>query len=161
MNFFSSRSPACALRVASVLLALVLSPLLSRAAGVGLQPFNVDISQTSVSGLSSGGYMAVQLEVAYSSIVKGVGVIAAGPYFCAQGRTDIATTVCSCTALLPTLCKAGSNARDVPALIKITDQYALDGKIETTSSLASHKIFLFSAIRDTKVPRRVMNDLGT
>lgn len=35
-----------------------------------------------VSGLSSGGYMAVQLAVAYSSQVRGVGVFAGGPYGC-------------------------------------------------------------------------------
>ena len=38
-----------------------------------------DLSQTSTSGISSGGYMAVQLHVAYSSLVIGVGVLAGGP----------------------------------------------------------------------------------
>jgi hypothetical protein len=49
-----------------------------------LPSYDVEISQTSVSGVSSGGYMAVQFHVAYSSIVKGVGVIAGGPYNCAE-----------------------------------------------------------------------------
>ena len=35
-----------------------------------LTRYNVDASQTSVSGLSSGGYMAVQFEVAFSSLVR-------------------------------------------------------------------------------------------
>ena len=38
-----------------------------------------DLSQTSTSGISSGGYMAVQLHVAYSSLVRGAGVLAGGP----------------------------------------------------------------------------------
>ena len=38
---------------------------------VSLPSYNVDISQTSVSGLSSGGFMAVQFEVAFSSTLRG------------------------------------------------------------------------------------------
>ena len=38
-----------------------------------LPPYNIDVSQTSLSGVSSGGYMAVQFHVAHSSIVRGVG----------------------------------------------------------------------------------------
>jgi poly(3-hydroxybutyrate) depolymerase len=39
--------------------------------------------RTTVSGLSSGGFMAVQYAVAFSSTVAGVGVVAGGPYNCA------------------------------------------------------------------------------
>ena len=35
-----------------------------------------------VSGLSSGGYMASQIAVAHSRLVRGVGVFAGGPYYC-------------------------------------------------------------------------------
>lgn len=67
------------------------------AAPVALPNFNVDIEQTSVSGLSSGGFMAVQFSVAYSAIIMGAGIIAGGPYYCAQGDIDIAIRKCSCT----------------------------------------------------------------
>jgi poly(3-hydroxybutyrate) depolymerase len=60
-----------------------------------LSGYNIDASQTSVSGLSSGGYMAVQFEVAFSSLVRGAGIIAAGPYYCAHGDPITATSVCS------------------------------------------------------------------
>ena len=49
-------------------------------------PGAIDIAQTSVSGLSSGAYMAVQLHVAHASIMVGVGAFAGGPYGCARGR---------------------------------------------------------------------------
>ncbi|HSI55503.1 MAG TPA: PHB depolymerase family esterase, partial [Ramlibacter sp.] len=52
-------------------------------AAVNLPAYNVDTSKTTVSGLSSGGFMANQLGIAYSSTFKGVGVFAAGPYMCA------------------------------------------------------------------------------
>jgi poly(3-hydroxybutyrate) depolymerase len=62
-----------------------------------LSGYNIDASQTSVSGLS-GGYMAVQFEVAFSSLVRGAGIIAGGPYYWAHGDPITATSVCSCTA---------------------------------------------------------------
>lgn len=40
---------------------------------VSLPSFNININDTSVSGLSSGGYMAVQMHIAFSSIMKGAG----------------------------------------------------------------------------------------
>src|SRR5512143_1502738 len=82
---------------AVTLLVYLLVSLQLNAATTSLPSFKIDESQTSVSGLSSGGFMAVQFEVSYSSIVKGAGVIAGGPYFCAQTDLANATTICSCT----------------------------------------------------------------
>src|SRR5262249_61408216 len=46
----------------------------------------LDAEQTAtVSGLSSGAYMAVQVHVAHSARIKGAGALAGGPYYCAQG----------------------------------------------------------------------------
>ena len=39
-----------------------------------------------VTGVSSGGFMATQLQVAYSGTFDGAGVFAAGPYDCGQGN---------------------------------------------------------------------------
>ena len=52
-------------------------------AAVALPQLVIDKAQISVSGLSSGGFMAHQLGVAHSSTFKGVGVFAGGPYMCA------------------------------------------------------------------------------
>jgi poly(3-hydroxybutyrate) depolymerase len=62
------------------------------AANARLRSYNVDSSRISVSGISSGGFMAVQLHVAYSSLFKGVGVVAGGPYYCAQDQFTSALT---------------------------------------------------------------------
>ena len=40
--------------------------------------YGADSTKVSVSGLSSGAYMAVQIHVAYSSDIMGVGVVAGG-----------------------------------------------------------------------------------
>ena len=73
-------------------LAAAIGLLLAPAAGAAgtLRAYNVDVHDTSVSGLSSGAYMAVQLDVAFSSTIKGAGIIAGGPYYCAQGLLDTA-----------------------------------------------------------------------
>jgi poly(3-hydroxybutyrate) depolymerase len=124
-----------------------------------LQAFNVDIAQTSVSGLSSGAYMAVQFEVAHSSIVKGAGVIAGGPYFCAQGNLGTATAVCSCTTFAP-LCRTADGATDVPTLVSATRRFEQSGAIDATSNLSNHRVYLFSGALDTKVPPPVVRDLA-
>jgi hypothetical protein len=54
----------------------------------GLPALNAAIEETSISGISSGGYMAVQFGTAWSSIVKGVGVVAGGPFYCAQATAS-------------------------------------------------------------------------
>jgi chitodextrinase len=140
-----------ALAVSSLLTAMALSSQAS-AAGVKLPAFNVDINQTSVSGLSSGGFMAVQFEVAYSSILKGAGIIAGGPYGCAHdARGDANKAMPACMNATRTI--------NVPDLINITDQCARDDKIDSTSNLANHKIWMFSGTADSVVKQSVMNDL--
>ena len=44
--------------------------------------YNVDTSQISVSGISSGAAMATQMHVAYSSIIMGAGMFAGSKSFC-------------------------------------------------------------------------------
>src|SRR5688572_24289532 len=122
-----------------------------------LPAFNVDINETSVSGLSSGGYMAVQFQVAYSSFIKGAGIIAGGPFFCAQDDQNIATSICSCTGFIS--CQPGSAAATVPNLIQFTDQNASQGTIDPTTGLANDRVWMFSGSVDSVVPPQVMNAL--
>src|SRR5260370_39000357 len=55
---------------------------------VGLSGYNANISESSVSGISSGAFMAVQFATAWSSVIEGVGVIAGGPFWCAKADAD-------------------------------------------------------------------------
>jgi len=52
--------------------------------GQSLPPLDAQIEQTSVSGLSSGAYMAGQFQIAHSRMVIGAALIAGGPYGCAE-----------------------------------------------------------------------------
>jgi poly(3-hydroxybutyrate) depolymerase len=114
-------------------------------------------ADVSVSGLSSGGYMAVQYSVAYSAGVKGAGIVAGGPYSCSRGSVDTATTVCSCTGFAA--CQVRAGGTNVAQLAALTDQYAAAGSIDPTSNLGAQRIFLFSGTADTVVPQAVMDDL--
>jgi poly(3-hydroxybutyrate) depolymerase len=54
------------------------------AAAEDLPKLGVALPATSVSGLSSGAYMAGQIEVAHSKDIVGAGIVAGGPFACAE-----------------------------------------------------------------------------
>lgn len=57
----------------------------------------IDPDQISASGISSGGFIAHQFHVAHSNNLMGVGIIAGGPYHCAQG--SVVKGMQECTAM--------------------------------------------------------------
>jgi len=103
-----------------------------------------------VSGVSSGGYMAVQYEVAYSGSVAGAGIVAAGPWYCAQASVS--------TALGP--CMQGEDpAPDVATLVAAAREAAGSGRIDDTAGLADDRVWLFHGTRDDRVRRPVTDAL--
>ena len=108
---------------------------------------SIDVSQTSVSGISAGGFMAVQFGVAFSSIVQGIAVFAGGPFGCSQGSLATAETQCT----------SGSTAPDVTPLIASTKSLASSGAIDATSYLAKERIYLFGGADDQVVNPVVMD----
>ena len=70
------------IRLVSVLLPLMLI-CVSASAAERLGAYPVDPAQVSVSGISSGAFMANQLHVAHSADIMGAGLIAGGLYGCA------------------------------------------------------------------------------
>lgn len=69
-----------------MLLALGATPLPARAepAPQPLPQLGAKLEETSVSGISSGAYMAGQFQLAHGKIVVGAAIIAGGPYGCAE-----------------------------------------------------------------------------
>jgi hypothetical protein len=121
----------------------------SEAAEPSLPVYNADIAQTSVSGISSGAYMAVQFATAWSSIVTGVGAIAGGPFGCSEGS--------GATAL--STCMGGAPAIDLTELIKRTDTWSRSGAIDDTGRIAAQKVYLFNGYNDNVVARPVSDTL--
>ncbi len=133
------------------LAATVFASVVTSANAAPLPQVNIDATQTTVSGASSGGYMAVQLHVAYSSrFKKGAAVISGGPYNCAQGSVISALTRC-----------LGKGSIPVTDLIAITNQWAKDGAIDAISNLAASKVYLFSAANDSVVNEATTTSLQT
>ena len=53
-----------------------------------LPKLGAGLAVTSVSGLSSGAYMAGQIEVAHAKDIVGAGIVAGGPYACAESAAS-------------------------------------------------------------------------
>jgi poly(3-hydroxybutyrate) depolymerase len=137
-----------------VLLVLGATSWAAQAAPVALPSYNIDPEKTSVSGLSSGGFMAVQLHVAFSATFKaGAGVVAGGPYYCAQGALGTATGPCMA---------ASSFSKPATAtLVSTTNSWASQGLIDPTSNLANSRVYLYSGTIDSTVKQLVMNEADT
>jgi poly(3-hydroxybutyrate) depolymerase len=103
-----------------------------------------------VTGISSGGYMATQLQVAYSSRIRAAGIFSAGPFWCALGNVGIALQSCAAYTVPSSL----------PLLYARTDQYARQGKIDPTSNLARSRTWLFHGTQDPTVVRPVADNLA-
>jgi hypothetical protein len=159
--------------------AVGLLALMTPAAGATLAEVaagvKVDPSQISVSGISSGGFMAHQFHVAHSAHIMGAGIVAGGPYYCAQGTALDAVTRCSrfvmleCKALGldPKWCGKTDLAPKDQTEISRAAQASFDeakkqeaaGTISTLANLRDDKVYLFSGTYDSIVPQGVMDTL--
>lgn len=121
-------------------------------AAAPLPALNIDKSQTTVSGLSSGGFMAVQLHVAYSATFKkGAGIVAGGPFYCAEGSVVHATG----------RCMASPSGIPVSTLVSTTNSWASQGIIDPVSNLQDSRVYMFSGTLDDVVKPGVMDALKT
>jgi len=104
-----------------------------------LPALSADGDHITVSGLSSGAYMAVQLAVAHSARVTGVGVFAGGPYYCVGLNPVRAESVC-----MQGSPGADSSIRDAERLADLR-------LIDPTEHLRRMHAWLLAGEADTKV----------
>lgn len=117
------------------------------AAALALPRLGADIGQTSVSGFSSGAFMAGQFAVAYSSIVRGAGLVAGGPYYCSgEPATDPPLHNALTRCMNPAF--AHTKPPDAAALWTRTRKFAEDGLIDDTANLARQRIYVFNGAQD-------------
>src|SRR5438067_1361269 len=109
------------------------------AAPATLPAYGANPQQTSVSGLSSGAFMAVQLQVAYSASIIGAGVIAGGPYYCAANNVNFTDI---CMGHVPSV-------RPNPVLmINAAKTFASGRLIDSLSNLPTRRIYNLSGTDD-------------
>jgi poly(3-hydroxybutyrate) depolymerase len=133
-------------RIAFVGLTLALLAPVGRAASP-LPKLRAELGQTSVSGFSSGAYMAGQFAVAYSSIVRGAGLVAGGPYYC-TGEPEAEPPLRN--ALTRCMNPSFSNMAppDAASLWSRARQFAQAGLIDDLANLARQRIYLFNGKQD-------------
>jgi poly(3-hydroxybutyrate) depolymerase len=123
--------------------ALALAALASLAglaqAASTLPALNVDKSNISVSGLSSGAFMANQLGYAYASTFMGVGVFAGGPYMCA-GHSNY--TACMYNATI--------SSGQLNTMQTDLNNWS-GGNNDALSNVARQKVYLWVGSSDTTV----------
>jgi poly(3-hydroxybutyrate) depolymerase len=122
------------------------------AAADPLPALGADAAATTVSGISSGGYMAVQLHVAHAATVRGAGVLAAGPYWCAQGSVWTAFFNCMTPGAWTPLPAAERLRGAVQTL-------AAARAIDAPAALAESRVWLFGGTADRTVVPEVVDAL--
>ncbi|AIY41819.1 poly (3-hydroxybutyrate) depolymerase [Collimonas arenae] len=120
----------------------------SKLVAVPLPALAADPLQTSVSGLSSGAFMAVQYQVAYSASVIGAGVVAGGPYYCAAGNLLNANI---CMGQVPGV------APEPALMLAAAKDFAALGLIDAVGNLRKRRIYLFSGTKDTLVLQKAVD----
>ncbi|MCH8303348.1 MAG: polyhydroxybutyrate depolymerase, partial [Proteobacteria bacterium] len=110
------------------------------AAACGSEAEPASRERVTVSGVSSGGYMAVQTHIALADRVSGAGIVAGGPYHCAAGAVANALG----------RCMSGENL-DVSQLVSFTREAAAAGNIAATESLHNAKVWIFHGAKDAVV----------
>ena len=112
--------------------------------------FNIDEPRITVSGISSGAYMAGQFHVAHSALVKGAALLAGGPYYCAEGSIQKGLGPCI---------KGGDTGTD--GLVTYAIAAAAVGSIDSLENLADDRVWLFHGTQDVAVSHDVVVDAQT
>jgi poly(3-hydroxybutyrate) depolymerase len=113
-----------------------------------LDKYGADANQTSVSGLSSGAFMAAQFDVAWSKHLIGAGIVAGGPFYCAGLFDMVDTATAAQTNCMSPLGDTGPKA---PEALKAARKFATEKKIDDVSNLKAQRVYVFSGTNDKTV----------
>lgn len=94
-----------------------------------------------VSGISSGAFMAVQLGTAYSSQIKGVAAIAGGIYGCSEGKIDIAAKICM----------ENPDSLKAEKFVELAKTHYQNGLIDNPAYLAQQRVFIVHGTEDKTI----------
>lgn len=107
--------------------------------------FKLDESRITVSGISSGAYMAGQLHVAHSAAIEGVALLAGGPYYCAEGSIQKGLGPCV---------KGGDSGLD--GLVSYAVAADAAGQVDELANLDDDIVWLFHGRKDVAVSHDVV-----
>lgn len=113
-----------------------------------LPRLGADPTQTSVSGLSSGAFMAVQMQVAYSKSIIGSGVVAGGPYYCAANNIMFTAICMGQVPFFPP---------NAALMAQAARQFERARTIDALKHLSTRRVYVFSGRDDTVVRPPAVN----
>ncbi|MEV0688180.1 PHB depolymerase family esterase [Nocardia sp. NPDC050378] len=142
---FHRLATAFALSAATVLVSGLGGLPLAQAAPQPALP-RLNITDTYATGVSSGGFLATQLAVAYSGTFAGAGIVAAGPYGC--GRGEVVETVS---------CVLGDTG--LSGLQEQARTWSEQGLIDPITHLTGKPVYAYHGTRDPIVTDEV-SDAG-
>ena len=123
---------------------------------VKLARYAIDPAKIFVAGISSGGFAAVQMHVAHSSIFRGAAVYAGGVFYCATGSVSTALANCGGETLPNDTASYNSTLTVSEAYL---DRQSASGTIDPSSNLKGQPVYLWSGTRDAVVNPLEMADL--
>lgn len=124
-----------------------------------LPTLGAKIDETSVSGISSGAYMAGQFQMAHAKIVKGAAIIAGGPYGCSESvfadampgpGTVFLNLSKAINGCMLNLLGVWGTADPVDLAAK-AKRRADKGEIDPIAEVANDRVYLFSGHSDLTV----------
>lgn len=140
-----------------------------------LGSYAINPDAISISGVSSGGFMANQIHTAHSAKFMGVGIIAAGPYQCASVNSGFGDFLGSYKELWNAVYVCSHQANQTPLVgflqpflgppdpresVAAASAEAKRGTIDALENMRGDRIWLFSGTEDTLVPPSVVAATG-
>ena len=128
---------------------LLLTTLFISASALSAEPaqaLKIDTDRVTVSGISAGGQMAHQLHISYSDMFSGAGIIASGPFGCADG--SLATAMARCMGKT-------DGPMPVAELIDGINDAQEQNLVADTENLADDPVWIFHGTLDTTVAAEV------
>ncbi len=105
--------------------------------------------RVTVSGLSSGGFMANQMHIAYSDLIDGAALLASGPYFCSRANVALALNECM------------NRPRTIPhgeTFLQLAKKFEDLSLIDSISNLKDDRVFILSGKLDKTVMPKVVEE---
>ncbi len=139
-----------------------------------LGSYAIDPGAISISGISSGGFMANQFHVAHSATIMGAGIVAGGPYACARVNAGFGDYLGNYKKLWNAVYVCSHQAGAIPVFgviqpflgppdpdrsVAATRANAESGAIDAVDNMRDDRVWLFSGAKDTLVPPSVMDAL--
>ncbi len=127
-----------------------------------LPTLGAEIDSITISGLSSGAFMAAQFQLAHAKSVSGVGLVAGGLFGCVESVDNPLLHIPRAKAVqaLKICMEADYLAWGVPnarTIERLARRYADKGVIDPVADVSEDRIYIFTGGKDTRVATAILD----